>query len=90
MTPETRHRALVELEKSEGWGIVQRELQATLAFHVNQLAKNRKLPHDDVEYLRGVIYALEITMLVPDAIRQKIEIELKLQEPETQPTEETP
>lgn len=63
----TEQISLIEdLKKSRGWGLLRDQLHQDYSYRVTVLARDRKLSKDDTEFTRGVIFALEHLIQLPD------------------------
>jgi hypothetical protein len=79
MTPAEKIRSLKELKSSPGWAILKDALTLDYSLRVTTLARNRKMDRDDIEFTRGVIFAIEFLSSAPDSLIGRIESSEKLE-----------
>jgi len=75
MNDEDKTKHLSDLEKSPGWAIAKEALLGDYSYRVTLLAKNRSMSKEDIEFSRGVIYAVEFLSNLPTTLKKRIENE---------------
>lgn len=79
MTRQEEARVLEELLSSNGWGILQRKMQDEILSAAYQLAENKQLSVDEINFRRGAMWAARRMIELPTNIKMLIENELLME-----------
>ena len=62
-------RKIQELLKSDGWGILSQKMQEEILSAAYQMAENKMLTIDEINFRRGAMFAARRLMELPDELR---------------------
>lgn len=79
MTKQEEARVLEELLSSNGWGILQRKMQDEILSAAYQLAENKQLSVDEINFRRGAMWAARRMIELPTNIKMLIDNELLME-----------
>lgn len=79
MTKKEEARVLEELLSSNGWGILQRKMQDEILSAAYQLAENKQLSVDEINFRRGAMWAARRMIELPTNIKMLIDNELLME-----------
>jgi len=79
LTKQEEARVLEELLSSNGWGILQRKMQDEILSAAYQLAENKQLSVDEINFRRGAMWAARRMIELPTNIKMIIENELLME-----------
>ena len=79
MTKKEEARVLEELLSSNGWGILQRKMQVEILTAAYQLAENKQLSVDEINFRRGAMWAARRMIELPTNMKMLIDNELLME-----------
>lgn len=79
MTKQEEARVLEELLSSNGWGILQRKMQDEILTAAYQLADNKQLSVDEINFRRGAMWAARRMIELPTNMKMLIDNELLME-----------
>lgn len=79
MTKKEEARVLEELMSSNGWGILQRKMQDEILSAAYQLAENKQLSVDEINFRRGAMWAARRMIELPTNMKMLIDNELLME-----------
>lgn len=79
MTKKEEARVLEELMSSNGWGILQRKMQDEILTAAYQLAENKQLSVDEINFRRGAMWAARRMIELPTNMKMLIDNELLME-----------
>ena len=79
MTKQEEARVLEELLSSNGWGILQRKMQDEILSAAYQLAENKQLSVDEINFRRGAMWAARRMIELPTNMKMLIDNELLME-----------
>lgn len=79
MTKKEEARVLEELLSSNGWGILQRKMQDEILTAAYQLAENKQLSVDEINFRRGAMWAARRMIELPTNMKMLIDNELLME-----------
>ena len=79
MTKKEEARVLEELLSSNGWGILQRKMQDEILTAAYQLADNKQLSVDEINFRRGAMWAARRMIELPTNMKMLIDNELLME-----------
>ena len=79
MTKKEEARVLEELLSSNGWGILQRKMQDEILSAAYQLAENKQLSVDEINFRRGAMWAARRMIELPTNMKMLIDNELLME-----------
>jgi len=79
LTKQEEARVLEELLSSNGWGILQRKMQDEILSAAYQLAENKQLSVDEINFRRGAMWAARRMIELPTNMKMLIDNELLME-----------
>lgn len=79
MTKQEEARVLEELLSSNGWGVLQRKMQDEILTAAYQLADNKQLSVDEINFRRGAMWAARRMIELPTNMKMLIDNELLME-----------
>jgi hypothetical protein len=79
LTKQEEARVLEELLSSNGWGILQRKMQDEILTAAYQLADNKQLSVDEINFRRGAMWAARRMIELPTNMKMLIDNELLME-----------
>lgn len=79
MTKKEEARVLEELLSSNGWGVLQRKMQDEILTAAYQLADNKQLSVDEINFRRGAMWAARRMIELPTNMKMLIDNELLME-----------
>jgi len=79
LTKKEEARVLEELLSSNGWGILQRKMQDEILSAAYQLAENKQLSVDEINFRRGAMWAARRMIELPTNMKMLIDNELLME-----------
>jgi hypothetical protein len=79
LTKKEEARVLEELMSSNGWGILQRKMQDEILTAAYQLAENKQLSVDEINFRRGAMWAARRMIELPTNMKMLIDNELLME-----------
>ena len=76
MNKVEQKRKVQELMKSAGWGIIQQKMQEEILSAAYQMAENKMLTIDEINFRRGAMFAARRLMELPKNLDLLLEHEL--------------
>jgi hypothetical protein len=79
LTKQEEARVLEELLSSNGWGVLQRKMQDEILTAAYQLADNKQLSVDEINFRRGAMWAARRMIELPTNMKMLIDNELLME-----------
>ena len=82
MNKVEQKRKVQELLKSDGWGIIQQKMQEEILSAAYQMAENKMLTIDEINFRRGAMFAARRLMELPKNLDLLLDNEILMESSE--------